>query len=365
MKILSVLDSFKGTLSSKRIAELVTEHFIAIGIQVKAIPISDGGEGLIDSVTSHISCNIHTIDTIDGIGNSIKATYAICNNIAYLEVSSAAGINLLKQSELNPNITTSYGVGLIIEDALKNSVKKIVIGIGGSSTNDGGSGLLQALGVKYYNYDDLIIEHMCGSLLPLVTKIDVTDLIKLVSDCEFILATDVSNPLLGKNGCTNVYAIQKGANEKDLISLENGMKHFANIIEKEVHFDYSVFDGAGAAGGIGFGCMALLNGTVTPGIDLNINILELEKHIIEADVVIVGEGNLDEQTLFGKAPQGIAKLAKKYNKKVIGLFGKIDLNVKSEFIDDYYTIVPKLATVKESLNNPTKYFKLLLNEIEL
>ena len=195
MKILSVLDSFKGTLSSKKIAELVTEHFIATGIQVTALPISDGGEGLIDSITSHVSCNLYTIDTIDGIGNSIKAIYAICDNIAYLEVSSAVGVNLLKQSELNPNITTSYGVGLIIKDAIKKSVKKIVIGIGGSSTNDGGSGLLQALGVKFYYNNDLITEYMCGSLLSLVTEIDTTELIKLVSDIDFTLATDVTNPL--------------------------------------------------------------------------------------------------------------------------------------------------------------------------
>jgi glycerate kinase len=365
MKILSVLDSFKGTLSSKKIAELVTEHFIATGIQVTALPISDGGEGLIDSITSHVSCNLYTIDTIDGIGNSIKAIYAICDNIAYLEVSSAVGVNLLKQSELNPNITTSYGVGLIIKDAIKKSVKKIVIGIGGSSTNDGGSGLLQALGVKFYYNNDLITEYMCGSLLSLVTEIDTTELIKLVSDIDFTLATDVTNPLLGKNGCANVYASQKGASKNDLFSLENGMKHFAAIIEEKVNFDYSSYEGAGAAGGIGFGCLALLNGTITPGIDLNIIMLELEKYIIEADIVIVGEGSLDEQTLFGKAPQGIAKLAKKHKKRVIGLFGKTDLNIKSEFIDDYYSIVPKIATVEESINNPIKYFKLLLNEIKL
>ena len=143
------------------------------------------------------------------------------------------------------------------------------------------------------------------------------------------------------------------------------MKHFAAIIEEKVNFDYSSYEGAGAAGGIGFGCLALLNGTITPGIDLNIIMLELEKYIIEADIVIVGEGSLDEQTLFGKAPQGIAKLAKKHKKRVIGLFGKTDLNIKSEFIDDYYSIVPKIATVEESINNPIKYFKLLLNEIKL
>ncbi|MCK4551575.1 MAG: glycerate kinase [Tenericutes bacterium] len=365
MNIVAMIDSFKGTISSLEISLIIKQELEKKGHIVNSIPISDGGEGFIDSIKSHFSVDTIKVETFGPLGDSILCEYILKDDIAYIEMNSAAGLSLIRKDKLNPLLTSTSGVGKIIKDALKKGAKKIILGVGGSSTNDGGSGMLQTLGVKFYNEGKLIVNKMNGELIGKVTSIDITKLQEVLSGIEFEIASDVKNPLLGKNGSAYIYSPQKGANQTQVQLLEENMKSFSKVVESHFGKDFSNENGAGAAGGIGFGCLAFLNAEISSGIGMMIELLNLEESIKKSSVLIVGEGKLDNQTKYGKAPSGLAKLAKKHNKKVIGVFALIEKDTKCDYLDNVMAIVPKYATMKESTGNPAKYFTKMIRDLKI
>lgn len=365
MNIVAMIDSFKGTISSLDISSIIKQELEIKGHKVNSIPISDGGEGFVDSLKAHFLVDTIKIKADGPLGNSIFCEYILIDNVAYIEMNSAAGILLIQNHKLNPLLTSTSGVGVIIKDAIARGAKKIILGVGGSSTNDGGSGMLQTLGVRFYNKDGLIIKKMNGNLIGQVTAIDVTKLQKVTKGIKFEIASDVKNPLLGKNGSAYIYSPQKGASQAQVQMLEKNMENFSSIVESHFGKSFSNKNGAGAAGGMGFGCLAFLDAKIASGIGMMIKLLDLEENIKNSDFLIVGEGKLDNQTRYGKAPSGLAKLAKKHNKKVIGVFGIIEENVDCQYLDNVISVVPKYATMKESIENPKIYFSKMIKDLEI
>jgi glycerate kinase len=290
--------------------------------------------------------------TLDPIGRDISSCYYVCNDIAFIELAKVSGLSLLKEEERNPLKTNTYGLGILIKDAIDQGIKKICIGIGGSATHDVGTGMLQALGVKFYYQGKLIEDIMNGSMLNKITSFDLNAFKDLIKYVTFDVVTDVSNPLLGESGAAHIYAAQKGASKTDVEVLENGTKQFADLSETYFKADYRFYKGSGAAGGIGF-CLALfMHANLFLGIDHMIDVLEIETYVKHADLVIVGEGKLDAQTAFGKAPFGIAKLARKHQKKVIGLFATMDTNINVDYLDEVHVIVGQYVSESDSMNHP-------------
>jgi glycerate kinase len=366
MNILAVVDSFKGSLTSKEISCILKKHYEKLNHSIDALAISDGGEGFLEAIEHVVSTKKIVMETVGPLGNPLDAYYIIYQQTAYLELNQAVGINQINETELNPMKTSTYGLGLLIKDAIVNHhVKKIVLGIGGSATNDGGAGLLQALGVKFYYQNQLIQQHMNGDLIGKVDSLVSNELDILIKDVEFVIASDVDNPLLGKDGCCQVYAPQKGADKHMLDVLELNMTHYAKQVESYVHHNYINEHGAGAAGGVGFAALAFLNAKIQSGIQFMIEQLDIVSYIKQADLIIVGEGKLDQQTSRGKAPFGIARLAKQYGKKVIAICALHDENNLNDFIDEVYAIVPKVATKEESLLNPKASLDKLLETIKV
>lgn len=363
MNVIVAIDSFKGTLSSVDLAKLVCTHFKELNHQVTMIPISDGGEGFLNSISAYYGENILEVDTFGPLMDQLKGEYLLLDQTAYIELNSTSGINKIRENRLNPMITTTFGLGVLIKHVIHLGAKKIVIGLGGSATNDGGAGMLQALGVKFYHQDIEILDPMNGEKIGFIDSIDTSLLEKCIEGTEFEIASDVKNLLLGDQGAVNVYASQKGATTEQKIILEANMQHYAEVIETHLNRTFRHQEGSGAAGGVGFASLALLHANLYSGIDFIISLIQLENLIINADVVIVGEGKLDSQTRYGKAPFGIARLAKKHNKKVIGIFGSSDVDDVSDFLDCVYSVVPFYATSEESIAQPTFYIKKLIEDI--
>lgn len=365
MNIVIAVDSFKGTISSIELSKLIANKFNHGKNNIKTFPISDGGEGFVDAIKTFYNIDSEHCYVPGPLLKETKAEYLLYDEVALVELNSASGIMLLKETELNPLKTTTYGFGLLIKNAIDKGAKKIVFGLGGSATNDGGAGMLQALGAKFYSNNELLKSPINGNDLGKITKIEFNDLIETIKDITFEVALDVSNPLLGEFGATHVFSAQKGANINQTKLLEKNMENYANIVEKTINKKIRDEKGTGAAGGVGFAARAVLNAKFVLGIDYIIDLFEIESVIKEADLVIVGEGRLDKQSKYGKAPLGIAKIAKKYNKKVIGLFGSKENVDVSEYIDEVYTVVPNYATQKESIKNPIINFKKMLDDIKL
>lgn len=365
MKIFASVDSFKGTISSKDISQIIEVELSALGHTVEICPISDGGEGFVEALKAHFFGDGIYVTSVDALNRKIECEYVLVDHVAYIEMNSSAGITLLKKEELNPLITSTFGVGLIVMDAIKKGAKEIVIGIGGSSTNDGGAGMLQALGVDFYVEDMLVSENMNGTLIGNITSFNTDQLVRNIKGVKFSIFSDVKNPLLGKNGCSAIYSPQKGANKDTVMLLEKHMSHFSALVER--HFQKKVIDseGSGAAGGFGFGAVTFLNATISSGIFSMIKLLNIEESVKRADVVIVGEGKLDLQTIFGKAPAGIAQIAKKHDKTVIGVFGMIESNVEYDFLDHIFSVVPNYASESESIANPKRYFTNMIKEMKI
>ncbi|MCD4769638.1 MAG: glycerate kinase [Bacteroidales bacterium] len=364
MNILIAPDSFKDSLSATEVC-----RFIESGIKktlfngnITSVPLSDGGEGFVQSIINATNGRLIKVKAHDPLMRTIDAEYGILgdNETAIIEMTKASGLELLSPKERNPWITTTYGTGELIRDALNRTCKKIIIGIGGSATNDGGAGMIEALGGKLLTPNGKQISRGGGALQQLAT-IDLTDLDKRLSECQVLVACDVTNPLLGKNGASFVFARQKGANSEMIKSLEENLSHFANIIQKEIDKDISDTPGAGAAGGLGAGLMAFLNAELKPGFDIVRNTLNLDEYIKQADLIITGEGKVDFQTQFGKTPFGVAQIAKRYNKPVICLAGSVGDGAEvlySKGISGIFSIINRPMPLEEAIANAS----LLLEE---
>ncbi len=326
MKIVIAPDSFKESLSAWEAANHIEAGLLKVrkDIDTLKIPLADGGEGTVDALVKGTGGKYIKTKVMDPLNREIEAIFGILGDAetAVIEMTAASGIALLKNHEKDPLVTSTYGTGQLIRRALDEECKKIIIGLGGSATNDGGAGMAQALGIKFLD-DDYQQIGPGGGQLSNIKLIDVSGIDPRLKNCRVIAACDVNNPLTGPGGASRVYGPQKGADEKSVELLDKNLKHYAALIHKFMKIDVDHIPGAGAAGGIAAGLMAFCNAYLKPGFDIIKTYLNLEEKIKNADLIITGEGKIDAQTKYGKTPYGMAQLAKKYSIPVIGLAGML------------------------------------------
>ncbi|SIQ91873.1 glycerate kinase [Maribacter ulvicola] len=356
MNIVVAPDSFKECLSSKKVANAISKGVLKVmpNAEVFEIPISDGGEGLLETILSNTEGSLVAVEVMNPLSISIKATYGILrdNQTAIIEMATASGLELLTEEEKNPMVTSTYGTGQLIKDALDKGCTKIIIGLGGSATNDGGTGLVKALGGRFLNSRDEELTEGGGGLNQLF-RIDVSNLDKRILDCEILVACDVSNPLTGFNGASWVYGKQKGGSDRDIELLDKNLSHYAAIIKRDLGLDILNEPGSGAAGGTGAALMAFLKADLVNGIELILKTIEIEKYIEKADLVLTGEGKIDEQTLSGKTIMGIATMAKQHNVPVIVLTGKVGENIEEIYkmgVCGIYSIVNQPMKLTDAIS---------------
>ncbi|MBM4157973.1 MAG: glycerate kinase [Ignavibacteria bacterium] len=339
MKIKNILvcvDSFKGTFDSIKLTKIIGKYFSQNGYCVTEIPVADGGEGTIDVIKHLKGGKKKYVNVFDPLGRKIKTYYCVIDNTAYLEMAKSSGIILLEEKEKNPWITSTYGFGQMLKYALDENYRKFVIALGGSATNDGGIGMMEALGYRFFNKIGKQIKghgmnKLSGKNLNDIYHIDDKQADIRLKKCDITVINDVKNPLYGRNGASLVYSYQKGATEMIAQNLECGIKNFAKALKKLTGRNPN-FEGAAAAGGLSASFKTLFNANIKNGINEIIKILNIEKAVKSVDLVIVGEGSVDYQTaLYGKAPCGISILAKKYKKKVIAVTGKTGVNAHKVF----------------------------------
>lgn len=352
-KVIIAIDSFKGSLTSLEAGNAVKKAIYDVDskIQVHVYPLADGGEGMLEAWMFGSKGRIETIPVSGPAGNKIYASYGVIGNKAIIESASCCGLNLIEKNQRNPMNATTYGLGEMIWDAFEKGCREFVIGLGGSATNDGGLGMLQALGAVFLDEFGNKVGPYGRNLLK-VRDINTDKINMRLQQCDFTIACDVDNPLCGKNGASAVFGPQKGADDETVRILDQALSHYSQIVEKAFCCETHNIKGAGAAGGLGFAFLTCFNTKLKPGIDLIIENLGLEKQISTADLVVTGEGSLDEQTIMGKAPFGIARLAKKYDCKVIAFCGKTDGNSKLNYagIDAFFAIQQGPCSLKEALN---------------
>ena len=355
-KILIASDSFKGAASASDICNAIENGIkqICPEIETIKIPMADGGEGTVDSLIATTNGRLITKIVTNPLGEKVKAKFGILgdNRTAIIEMAEASGLLLVPLKKRNPMKTTTYGTGELIKCALKKGCKKLIIGIGGSATVDGGAGMAQALGAKLIDKRDKEIGFGGGGLSNLF-KIDTSSMDKRIKSCDFEVACDVDNPLWGTKGAAHVYGPQKGATKAQIPKLNMSLSHFAGIIRRDIGVNVENLAGAGAAGGLGAGLVAFLGAHLKSGIELVINASNIENYIKDVDLVITGEGKIDGQTIFGKTPIGVAKLAKKYGKPVIGICGVVDEGYEKVYengIDAIITEFNSSLTTQEQIS---------------
>ena len=356
MKVVIAIDSLKGSLSSMEAGMAIKDGILAAKPDAEVIvkPLADGGEGTTDALIEGMNGERIDLTVTGPMHTPVDAYYGYLKdtNTAVMEMASAAGITLVPDSEKNPLLATSYGVGEMINDAIQRGCRNFIIGIGGSVTNDGGIGMLKALGVRFLdeNGEDA---GEGGQALAKVARIDVSGMNPLLKECHIQIACDVNNPLCGENGSTYVYGPQKGVTEDMKKTLDETMAHFARVTSETLENDYMNTPGAGAAGGLGYAFLAYTGAALTPGIELILDAVGLEEELSGADVVVTGEGRLDFQTAMGKAPVGVARLAKKYNAKVIAFAGSVTKEATAcnkEGIDAFFPILRSVCTLAEAMD---------------
>lgn len=355
MNVLVAPDSFKECLSAKEVAQHISNGILNVypDAKIHQIPISDGGEGLLDALLYGVGGMLNAVMVKDPLLRNIQANFGILKDgTAVIEMAKASGLELLSHAEKNPMITSTYGTGQLIKSALDKGCKNILVGIGGSATNDAGTGMLRALGCEFLDVNDDELKDG-GAYLEHLAKIDLKNIDKRLKDCKITVACDVDNPLTGPNGASYTYAAQKGATPAQIIQLDNNLKHFAHILKLQLNIDVEHLSGAGAAGGIGASLSGFLNAKLVSGIDLILETLKIEKHIKNADIIFTGEGKIDNQTLHGKTIVGIAKIAKKHKVPVIALAGKVDKGYES-LIDIGITAVHEISDSKLNIKEAIK-----------
>lgn len=356
MKVVIAIDSLKGSLSSMEAGMAIKDGILAAKPDAEVIvkPLADGGEGTTDALIEGMNGERIDLTVTGPMHTPVDAYYGYLKdtNTAVMEMASAAGITLVPDSEKNPLLATSYGVGEMINDAIQRGCRNFIIGIGGSVTNDGGIGMLKALGVRFLDENGKDAGEG-GQALAKVARIDVSGMNPLLKECHIQVACDVNNPLCGENGSTYVYGPQKGVTEDMKKTLDEAMAHFARVTSETLENDYLNTPGAGAAGGLGYAFLAYTGAALTPGIELILDAVGLEEELSGADVVVTGEGRLDFQTAMGKAPVGVARLAKKYNAKVIAFAGSVTKEATAcnkEGIDAFFPILRSVCTLAEAMD---------------
>ena len=355
MKVVIAIDSFKGSLSSIEAGMAAKDGVLKAKPDTEVIvkPLADGGEGTVDALIEGLDGEQIDITVTGPMGAAVSCYYGLLRktNTAVIEMASAAGITLVPCEKKNPLLATTYGVGEIIRDAMERGCRDFIIGIGGSATNDGGIGMLKALG---YNFSDESGKDVGegGQALAKIASIDTQNRHPLISECKFRIACDVNNPLCGENGATYIYGPQKGVTDDLKKELDAGMANFAKITAASLGKDNSNTPGTGAAGGLGFAFLSYIGAELIPGIELILDAVDLDNDLKDADVVITGEGRLDHQTAMGKAPVGVARLAKKYDVKVVAFAGAVTEGAAAcndAGIDAYFPIVRGVTTLEDAM----------------
>lgn len=327
MKIVIAVDSFKGCLSSSSIAKAAEEGILNTlpECEVIKVPIADGGEGTVEALVDATQGKKITLPVHNPLMQPIHASYGMTGDgrTAIIEMSAASGLDLIPLKPGNIMNTTTYGTGEMIADAIKRGCRNFIIGVGGSATNDAGTGMMQALGVRFTDDTGKEVEKG-GKSLSAIRHIDTQNQLPELQDCTFHIATDVTNPFYGPQGAACIFGPQKGGDEEQIKILDRGMKHLAGLIFETTGKDISYLPGSGAGGGMGGGCVAFLQATISSGIELIMDYLRFDELIQGADLLITGEGRMDRQTLFGKVPVGIARAAASRHIPVIAITGQVD-----------------------------------------
>ncbi len=360
MKIVVAIDSFKGSMTSLQAGEAIRQgiHRVIPDAEVFVRPLADGGEGTVEALTLGMGGTLHTIEVTGPLGTKVNATYGIAQvpngvspqggtegGLAIIEMSAAAGITLVPPEQRNPLHTTTYGVGELIKDAIQKGCRKFIVGIGGSATNDGGIGMLQALGFDLLDKDGNQVPFGAKGLQHLTT-IRTEHVLPELQDCTFKVACDVTNPLCGTQGCSAIFGPQKGATPEMITQMDTWLQKYGGDSQE------ATIPGAGAAGGLGYAFVRFLPAVLESGIKIVLEETHLEDYICNADLVITGEGRLDKQTVMGKAPIGVARIAKKHNKRVLAFAGSVTPEAticNQHGIDAFFPILRTIVTLEEAM----------------
>ena len=359
MKIVIAPDSFKGSLTALQVAEAMEVGLRRVfpDATIEKVPMADGGEGTVQSLVDATSGEILTAQVMDPLGNTIDAQYGVLGDgvTAVIEMAEASGLTLVPLNKRDPRVTTTYGTGELIRSALAHGCRKLIIGIGGSATNDGGAGMAQALGAKLLTASGEQIKPG-GDHLATLNSIDLSELDPRITETETVVACDVNNPLTGEQGASYVYGPQKGATREMIEMLDANLAHFDKILQRDLSKSVGNVPGAGAAGGLGAGLMAFVDASLKSGIEIVTEAAQLSKRLADADLVITGEGQINFQTVFGKTPVGVARVAKTHNIPVIAIAGSIaddSDGVYDAGIDAMIDIVPEPMPLETAIENAT------------
>ncbi|MBS1206287.1 MAG: glycerate kinase [Proteobacteria bacterium] len=357
MKIVIAPDSYKESLSALEVATAIERGFREIfpSAEYIKIPVADGGEGTVEAMVAATNGRIVKVAVKGPLGEQAEGFYGISGDerSAFIEMAAASGLEMVPSAKRDPLITTSWGTGELIRHALDAGVKHIIIGIGGSATNDGGAGMVQALGAKLLDEQNRQIAPG-GAALESLVRIDLRELDKRLSGCRIEVACDVTNPLTGEAGASAVFGPQKGATPEMIARLDKALAHYAGIIARDLDIDVLNLAGGGAAGGMGAALYAFCGAELRQGIEIVTDALALDKHVRGADLVITGEGRIDSQTVHGKVPVGVAKVAKRYNIPVIGIAGSLTADVgvvHDHGIDAVFSVLYTICTLEKALEN--------------
>ena len=357
MKFVLAPDSFKESMTAKEVCQAMENGIRKVlpDAKIISVPMSDGGEGTMDSLIDATNGQKYAVKVTEPLGTPVTAHYGILGDqkTAIIEMAEASGLSYVPQDKRTPATikkTTTFGTGELINAALKHDVTRVIIGLGGSSTNDGGSGMAQAIGVKFFDHNDHeITQKLGGGDLKQITRIDTIDINPKIKKTKFLLASDVTNPLTGTNGASYVFGPQKGADQATAKELDENLSHYAKIIGQNI----AQTPGSGAAGGLGAGLLAFTHAKIYPVIKLVANEVHLAEKIKEADYVFTGEGGTDFQTQFGKTPYGVAQIAKKYDVPVISLAGYIGKGI-DHLYDKGFTAIFGILAKAENIDQALK-----------
>lgn len=355
MKAVIAIDSLKGSLSSIEAGQAIAEGIRKADAKADVVirPLADGGEGTVEALVCGMNGTLQPVEVTGPLGEPVVCKYGIIaeTKTAVIEMSGAAGITLVPDAKKNPLYTTTYGVGEVIRDAIEKGCRRFIVGIGGSATNDGGIGMLQALGYGFLNKDGEQVPFGAIGLRELETITD-TYVLPELAECEFKIACDVTNPLCGENGCSAVYGPQKGANPSMIMEMDKWLRYYAALAREKFPKANLNEPGTGAAGGLGFAFLTFTNAVLESGIKIVLEETELESYVKGADVVVTGEGRLDFQTAMGKAPVGVAGLAKKFDIPVLAFAGSVTKDAtecNKNGIDAFFPILRGISTLEEAM----------------
>jgi glycerate kinase len=365
MKIVIAPDSFKESLAAAEVCDAIADGLLSVrrDIAIDKCPMADGGEGTVQALVAATGGTLLAAVVSGPLGEPASAAWGVLGDgsgTAVLETAAASGLALVPPARRNPLKTSTFGTGCLIREALDRGIRRILLGIGGSATNDGGAGCAQALGVQFLDADGRVLaDPMNGESLAHVARIDVSQLDPRIARIDLLVACDVDNPLCGSRGAAAVYGPQKGATPDIVRELDANLAHFSDVIERDLSSDIRHFPGAGAAGGLGAGLVAFLNAKIQPGVRIVIDAVRLKDRLLGADLLITGEGRLDRQSMMGKVIQGVGRAGKAAKVPVVALVGSIGegADAAREVLDDYHCITPPGTPLPEALARASEFLR--------